>query len=217
MTVTGSLGSFHIDSSGEFVTDFQLMDYEPQSKEFEAVISVDGGTGQASYTGVPIHWPYGVVLEPDACAFGLADCLSGIVLKLPFLLIFMRILVCLGLTSLFNVWGHIAMVIACSSGTLTNMLPHRNAMPQTQDMTPHPVSVYRHRTDLSLYMCYPLMWNVALEDTTIHFDGNKRHVASISSYTTTITNMNPGRTQEMMMSAHKNVVLVLVVVVVVKS
>ena len=25
---------------------------------------------------------------------------------------------------------------ACSSGTLSNMLPHRNAMPQTQDMTP---------------------------------------------------------------------------------
>ena len=30
---------------------------------------------------------------------------------------------------------------SCSSGTLTNMLPHRNATPQTQqtyDMTPHP-------------------------------------------------------------------------------
>ena len=40
-----------------------------------------------------------------------------------------------------------------------------------------------------------------------------RFVASISSSTTTITNMNPGITQEMMMSAHKNFVLVLVVVV----
>ena len=28
-------------------------------------------------------------------------------------------------------------VPACSSGTLTNVLPHRNAMPQTQDTTPH--------------------------------------------------------------------------------
>ena len=57
---------------------------------------------------------------------------------------------------------------ACSSGTLTNVLPHRNAMPQTQDMTPHPVTVYRHRADLSL--CYPLMWNVTLEYTASHFN-----------------------------------------------
>ena len=41
---------------------------------------------------------------------------------------------------------------------------------------------------------------------------DERLSASISS-TTTITNRNPGRTQETMMSAHKNFVLVLVVVV----
>ena len=52
------------------------------------------------------------------------------------------------------------MVPACSSGTLTKML-HRNAMLQTQDMTPHPVTVYRSKADLLL--CYPLMWNVTLE------------------------------------------------------
>ena len=39
------------------------------------------------------------------------------------------------------------MVPTCSSGTLTNMLTHRNAMPQTQDMTPHPVAVYRNGAD----------------------------------------------------------------------
>ena len=33
------------------------------------------------------------------------------------------------------------MVPACSSGTLTNVLPRRNVMPQTQNMTPHPVTV----------------------------------------------------------------------------
>ena len=33
------------------------------------------------------------------------------------------------------------MVPVFSSGTLTNVLPHRNAMPQTQDMTLHPVSI----------------------------------------------------------------------------
>ena len=55
----------------------------------------------------------------------------------------------------------------CSSDTLTNVLPHRNAMPQTQDTTPHPVTVYRHGADLSLY--YPLMWNVTLEYTATHF------------------------------------------------
>ena len=57
---------------------------------------------------------------------------------------------------------------ACSSSTLTNVLPHRNAMPHTQDMTPHPVTVYRHGADLSL--CFPLMWNVILEYTTTHFN-----------------------------------------------
>ena len=63
--------------------------------------------------------------------------------------------VCLGLTSFLKIRGHIATVPTCSSGTLTNVLPHRDAMPQTQDMTPHPVTVYGHRANLSL--CYPLM------------------------------------------------------------
>ena len=74
----------------------------------------------------------------------------------------------LGLTSLWNIWGHITTVPACSSGTLTNVLPHRNAMPQTQDTTPHPVTVYRHGANLSL--CYPSMWNVTLEYTATHFN-----------------------------------------------
>ena len=52
--------------------------------------------------------------------------------------------------------------------TLTNVLPHRNAMPQAQAMTPHPVTVYRHMADLSL--CYPLMWDITLEYTTTHFN-----------------------------------------------
>ena len=60
------------------------------------------------------------------------------------------------------------MVPACSSGTLTNVLPHRNAMPQTQDMAPYPVTVYRHGADLLL--CYPLMWNVTLVYTATHFN-----------------------------------------------
>ena len=39
----------------------------------------------------------------------------------------------------FNItFKHIATVPACSSGTLTNVLPHRNGMLQTQDMTSHP-------------------------------------------------------------------------------
>ena len=60
------------------------------------------------------------------------------------------------------------MVPACSSGTLTNVLAHRNVMPQTQDMTPHPVTVYRHGANLSL--CCTLMWNVTLEYTATHFN-----------------------------------------------
>ena len=65
------------------------------------------------------------------------------------------VIVCSGLTSLLNIQGHIATVSACSSGTLTNVLSHMNAMPQTQDMAIHPVTVYRHKADLSL--CYPLV------------------------------------------------------------
>ena len=60
------------------------------------------------------------------------------------------------------------MVPACSSATLTNVLPHRNAMQHTQDMAPHPVTVYRHGANLSL--CYPLMWNVTQEYTANHFN-----------------------------------------------
>ena len=81
---------------------------------------------------------------------------------------FVRLFVCLGLTSFLNIWGHITTVPACSSGTLTNVLPHINAMPQTQDMTPNPVTVYRHGADLSL--SYPLMWNITLEYTATHFN-----------------------------------------------
>ena len=55
-----------------------------------------------------------------------------------------------------------------SSGHLTNVLSHRNAMPQTQDITPQSVTVYRHMAAL-LCCCYALMWNVTLEYTTTHF------------------------------------------------
>ena len=41
----------------------------------------------------------------------------------------------MGLTSLLNIWGHIATLPTCCSGTLTYVLPHRNAMPQTHGMT----------------------------------------------------------------------------------
>ena len=50
---------------------------------------------------------------------------------------------------------------ACSSGTSMNVLPQRNAMPQTHEMTPHPVTLYKHWANMSL--CFPLMWNVKLE------------------------------------------------------
>ena len=82
--------------------------------------------------------------------------------------VFVCLYVCLGLTSFLNIWGHITTVSACSSGTLTNVLPHRNAMPQTQDTTPHTVTVYRHGVDLSL--CYRIMWNVTPEYTATHFN-----------------------------------------------
>ena len=65
----------------------------------------------------------------------------------------------------------------CSSGTLTNVLPHRNAVPQTQDIAPHPDTVYR----VELSLCYPLMWNVTLEYTTTHRPLTHTHTSECSS------------------------------------
>ena len=95
---------------------------------------------------------------------------SGELSKATFLSISILFCFVFGLTSLLNIWGHIEKVPACSSGTLTNVLPHRNAMLQTQDTTPHPVTVCRLGVDLSLCypLCYPL-WNVTLECTATHF------------------------------------------------
>ena len=75
--------------------------------------------------------------------------------------------VCGGLTSFLNIWGHITMVPSHSSGTLTNVLQHRNDMPQTQDTKPHSVTVYR-RADL--WLCYPLIKRVTHEVATTHFN-----------------------------------------------
>ena len=62
---------------------------------------------------------------------------------------------------------------ACSGSALANVLPHRNAIPQTQGMIPHPITVYRHGADLSL--CYPVNWNVILEYTAAHLSLIKPH------------------------------------------
>ena len=74
----------------------------------------------------------------------------------------------------------ISTVPTCSSGTLTNVLPHRNTMSQT----PYPVTVYRHRANLLLY--YPLMWNVTLDYTTTHFNvlGQTRSVNASLTFQT---------------------------------
>ena len=68
----------------------------------------------------------------------------------------------------FNIRGHITLVPACSSGTLTYVLPHTHAMQQTPNTTPRHVTVYTHRVDLLL--CYLLMWDVILEATTDYFN-----------------------------------------------
>ena len=66
-------------------------------------------------------------------------------------------------------WAIDVWITMCQSGKwkLRRMKVHPRAMPQTQEMTPHPVTVYRHRAELS--WCYPLMWNVTLEYTTTRF------------------------------------------------
>ena len=68
--------------------------------------------------------------------------------------------VCLGFTSLLNILGHMATVLACAA---TQEYHAEDTGHDTQTVT-----VYRHRADLLL--CYPLMWNVKLECTTTHFN-----------------------------------------------
>ena len=55
--------------------------------------------------------------------------------------------------------------------------------------------------------------DIAVVFVTVFTQIDERLVASISSSTTTTTTMNQGRTQEMITSAHKHFVLVLVVAV----
>ena len=65
------------------------------------------------------------------CFNSLAACIRGLASTSFAELTEKMMFVCWGLMSLLNIWGHIATVATCSSGTLTNVLPHRNAMPQT--------------------------------------------------------------------------------------
>ena len=57
------------------------------------------------------------------------------------------------------------------NGTLTNVLPHKNAADTVHDIPPRHdtlMTVYRHRADLSL--CYPFMWSVTVEYTNTNFN-----------------------------------------------
>ena len=60
--------------------------------------------------------------------------------------------VCLGLTSLLNIWGHIATVPACSSGTLTNMLPYGKHRTWHPDRDPSP-TFHTHTSKRSILWC----------------------------------------------------------------
>ena len=67
-------------------------------------------------------------------------------------------------------------VPTCVSGTLTNVLPHRNAMLQTQDITPHPVTVYRHGGDLCLQHGTPVWQHIGQRTTA-----TSRHCCNMTS------------------------------------
>ena len=74
------------------------------------------------------------------------------------------VLVCLSLTSPLNIGGHIATVPACSSGTLTNVLPHRNDIPPRHSIQTRGRTVAVLSIDVERHM-----WNVTLEYTATHF------------------------------------------------
>ena len=93
-----------------------------------------------------------------------SGCPTGALENVP-LCLFVCLFARSGLTSLLNmIWGHTTTVPDCSSGTLTNVLPHRNTMQQTQDMTPHPVTVYRKRPTCrcAIHWCGTSHWNTQL-------------------------------------------------------
>ena len=65
-------------------------------------------------------------------------------------------------------FGVIATVPAWSSGTLINLMVDSIAQPQTQDMTSHPVTVYRHASSLgraSQLSCTQKPWWAKRADT----------------------------------------------------
>ena len=77
-----------------------------------------------------------------------------------------------GLDIAVHFLGPNATVPACSSVSLTIMLPHWNAMLQTQHRTPILVTIYRHLANLSLQCS--LIWNITPEATTIVFMSSVR-------------------------------------------
>ena len=61
----------------------------------------------------------------------------------------------------FNIWCHITTVPACISGTLTNVLPHRDVMSQARTLYPTPSQL--QYTYIGLTSCCAIHWNVTLE------------------------------------------------------
>ena len=75
-----------------------------------------------------------------------------------------RLLVCWSLTSLWNIWGHIATVSYWSSGTLTNVVPHRNAADTGDDPPPpcHSIQTQGLTCCYAIHWCGMSCWNIQL-------------------------------------------------------
>ena len=77
----------------------------------------------------------------------------------------MNLVYCCNLTLLLDIRGHIAIVAAYSSGTLTGVLSQKNVMPQTQGMAPTPsqyTDTGRPFAMLSIYLCGTTHWSTHL-------------------------------------------------------
>ena len=82
----------------------------------------------------------------------------------------MFVLFVLGLTSLWNIWGHIATLPACISDTLTNVLTHsysqHTGMPCRRHRTWHPTPSQGTETGptcrFAIHWCGTLHWNKQL-------------------------------------------------------
>lgn len=76
ITIDGYSGEIRLNSEGERVCDFILLDYHPDTKEFRSALTISrSANGQWKIViGSPVLWPASGYVEPDPCYMHGANC-----------------------------------------------------------------------------------------------------------------------------------------------